>query len=212
MPIKTPSHRPENRLSENPTFCPATRPSENPKACILEPDVGRKVRPITFSITEDGCWLVLSHTAQNGHGKPVIYRKNKSHLLSRYFYELKNGPIPAGMILVKTCETERCCAPEHHAVKDRGFFNTLDYMIDHNQQHYFNMCQANRKKKARKRTRVDYPEVLSRLARRFPDIEQKIKESPVERFFSSSGRSVDSTSVPRTIEEDIPNKVTRRLS
>lgn len=62
-----------------------------------------------------GCWLWTGSLDRDGYG-----RVGKHGIAHRVVYELTKGPIPAGHVLMHSCdhlhqgiEGRRCCAPEH---------------------------------------------------------------------------------------------------
>lgn len=115
---------------------------------IPEPAIKRKVRPIQYSVNQNGCWLVESHKSKNGHGRLEIYRNGKRYPLVRYVYQLIKGPLRKHRILVNTCGNDGiCCNPDHYKVEDKGYFNTVEYMSEHNSEHWENVRNADRRRK-----------------------------------------------------------------
>lgn len=69
------------------------------------------IRPIDYTINEDGCWVWAWNVHPKGYGTVRIDGHNyKAH---RVAYELGNGPIPEGHILRHLCNNPSCINPEH---------------------------------------------------------------------------------------------------
>ena len=61
----------------------------------------------------DGCWLFAGAVC-NQAGHLHISRDDGSRALAhRYSYELHHGPIPAGLVVMHTCDVPRCVNPAH---------------------------------------------------------------------------------------------------
>lgn len=61
--------------------------------------------------TGKGCWPFTGYVAPNGYGrfKYGDYVTNAS----RVAWQLVNGPIPDGQIILHTCDNPTCCRPDH---------------------------------------------------------------------------------------------------
>lgn len=60
---------------------------------------------------ETGCWLWQGAVSDTGYGHVSVRgRVQKSH---RAFYELFEGPIPAGLSIDHLCYRRICCNPRH---------------------------------------------------------------------------------------------------
>ena len=58
-----------------------------------------------------GCWLWEGARSKQGYGTIGIYARQI--LVHRFSYELKNGPIPRGLVIDHICCTPACVNPEH---------------------------------------------------------------------------------------------------
>lgn len=59
----------------------------------------------------DGCWLWTASTDQGGYGQFQIGRRPfKAHRIS---WELANGPVPAGLWVLHSCDNPPCVNPAH---------------------------------------------------------------------------------------------------
>lgn len=72
--------------------------------------VGTKV--IEYIVSDRGCWICTSH-GKDKDGYTKIARNNRSLRLHRYVYEIENGPIPNGMVVLHSCDTPACFNPKH---------------------------------------------------------------------------------------------------
>lgn len=79
---------------------------------IQEPDNKRAVRPISYSISPEGCFNCISHGIDKD-SYPRIYRNGKDRRMSRYIYTLFKGEIPPGLVVRHTCDNRLCVNPEH---------------------------------------------------------------------------------------------------
>ena len=60
-----------------------------------------------------GCWLWLLSCNPRGYGYVACPRDKKVKRAHRYIWELQNGPIPAGLCLLHTCDVPSCVNPDH---------------------------------------------------------------------------------------------------
>ena len=51
-------------------------------------------------------------------GNTEIPWQGKNRLVHRIMYEHKNGPIPAGAYVIRTCKNNQCCNPLHMGLKN----------------------------------------------------------------------------------------------
>ena len=61
----------------------------------------------------DTCWLWLAYTDGLGYGRFNSPVENKSH---RQSYRMEIGPIPAGMVVMHSCDVRNCVNPAHLSV------------------------------------------------------------------------------------------------
>lgn len=66
-----------------------------------------------------GCWLWTGPLDRDGYGR-ASHQGKSGRLAHRVIYELVKGPIPAGLVLMHSCDHlhpgvtgRRCCNPEH---------------------------------------------------------------------------------------------------
>lgn len=59
----------------------------------------------------DACWPWLRARYPRGYG--FIRVRGKGIGTHRYAYELVNGPIPAGLYVLHSCDNPPCCNPSH---------------------------------------------------------------------------------------------------
>lgn len=59
----------------------------------------------------DSCWLWMAGKFHFGHGRFKIRNKNKQ--AHRVSWEMKNGPIPNGMLVCHKCDVPSCVNPDH---------------------------------------------------------------------------------------------------
>lgn len=60
---------------------------------------------------ESGCWVYKGATDKWGYTHLGV--NGRRHQAHRFFYEQANGKIPAGKIVLHTCDTPPCVNPEH---------------------------------------------------------------------------------------------------
>lgn len=59
----------------------------------------------------DGCWLWIGALLKTGYGS--IRVNHKAERAHRVAYELVNGPIPSGMLVLHSCDNPQCVNPSH---------------------------------------------------------------------------------------------------
>lgn len=63
----------------------------------------------------EGCWLWHGATnTKTGYGHFSFH--SRTTLAHRVAWELTNGPIPRGLVIIRTCGNRLCCNPEHMRV------------------------------------------------------------------------------------------------
>jgi hypothetical protein len=79
----------------------------------------------------NGCWLWSGACDQDGYG--VIKYKKRQYRVHRVMYELCNGPIPNGKVVMHTCDVPGCVRPDHLKV-GTNLENTRD-MVSKGRKH-----------------------------------------------------------------------------
>lgn len=87
------------------------------------------------------CWLWTQDVYNYGYGKLSV-GKGKQVRVHRYMYEKYKGEIPNGMSVLHTCDTPRCCNPEHlflgtqtDNMRDAKQKNRIGYKVFHGENH-----------------------------------------------------------------------------
>lgn len=65
----------------------------------------------TLNKMPNGCWEWPGRRYPKGYGK--IERDGKDVRAHRYAYVLAKGPIPAGAMILHSCDNPPCCNPDH---------------------------------------------------------------------------------------------------
>lgn len=63
-----------------------------------------------------GCWVYKGATDRRGYGrpaKPLGGGDQRRYYAHRRVYELMNGPIPLGKLVLHKCDNPPCCNPDH---------------------------------------------------------------------------------------------------
>lgn len=64
--------------------------------------------------TDDECWRWTGKIERNGYGRFQVGGKGSPQVgAHRYSYEMAHGPIPAGHIVMHTCDNPGCVNPSH---------------------------------------------------------------------------------------------------
>lgn len=72
---------------------------------------------------DDECWPWTHYVETDGYGR---FRFNKKRYYAhRAAYELVNGPVPRGMVVMHSCDNPLCCNPAHLSV-GTSRDNTID--------------------------------------------------------------------------------------
>jgi hypothetical protein len=74
-------------------------------------DYKSKILSRHIPIPESGCWIWEGTTNSQGYGSITI--KGKEKKAHRVSWELFNGPIPKGLLVLHKCDTPACINPHH---------------------------------------------------------------------------------------------------
>jgi len=74
--------------------------------------LGDRMRLYTRVDTVTGCHVWIGHTAKGGYAV-VSVGKGQQRYAHRVAYELANGPIPAGLMVLHRCDRTNCVNPAH---------------------------------------------------------------------------------------------------
>lgn len=78
---------------------------------------------------EGGCWLWLGTKRPNGYGQIQEGGKgSRTRSAHRVAYELANGPIPRGQVVMHSCDNPGCVNPAHLSL-GRPIDNTNDMIV-----------------------------------------------------------------------------------
>lgn len=72
----------------------------------------RKNKEITFDINSNGCHLNTSHKTDK-FGYPRLSVKRVNTPMHRFIYEINNGKIPDGLVVMHSCDTPQCINVKH---------------------------------------------------------------------------------------------------
>ena len=61
---------------------------------------------------ENGCEVWTGELNEKGYGRRR-FRDGKNRRIHRVVWELRNGPIPDGLLVCHRCDNPPCCNPEH---------------------------------------------------------------------------------------------------
>lgn len=81
-------------------------------------------KPIQYKITDKGCWECVSHSI-NVHGYVSVTINFVGYRLHRLVYELENGVIDEGNVIMHTCDNRACFNPSH-LVQGTQYDNVMD--------------------------------------------------------------------------------------
>ena len=81
--------------------------------CLSEEAENRPIGPRFWSKVQrgNGCWLWMAKRERRGYGR--LEHKGKSLIASRVAWELTNGPIPQGLLVLHRCDNPPCVNPDH---------------------------------------------------------------------------------------------------
>lgn len=81
----------------------------------------------------DGCWLWLGGVNEDGYGDRM---DGDRHVLAhRFSWEIANGPIPDGLLVLHKCDVRRCVRPDHLFLGTHRD-NQLDKMAKGREAHF----------------------------------------------------------------------------
>jgi|SRR6478736_7968963 len=66
-----------------------------------------------IAINDSGCWVWTGAKNEKGYGKIGLPRSSKTARCHRVSYELANGPVPDGVMVLHRCDNPSCINPEH---------------------------------------------------------------------------------------------------
>lgn len=83
----------------------------------------------------DDCWIWTGYThPQRGYGQIGIGRRDEGLIEThRLSYELANGPIPEGMMVLHSCDVRACVNPDHLRVGTHR--ENMDDMVSRGRNH-----------------------------------------------------------------------------
>jgi hypothetical protein len=73
-----------------------------------------------------GCWLMRTAPSSNGYGR--LTRAGKTLASHQVSHELFHGAVPNGYVIRHTCDTPKCCNPNHLTTGTRSE-NARDYVV-----------------------------------------------------------------------------------
>ena len=69
--------------------------------------------PSPYPELKGDCLLCTSHCKNKAGGYPMVRRKRKDYVMSRYVYEKFCGEIPEGLFVLHRCDRPNCINPKH---------------------------------------------------------------------------------------------------
>lgn len=81
------------------------------------------------TVRHGDCLHWMGHRGAGGYGRIQSGGKGSPHIgVHRLAYELANGPIPEGMVVMHSCDTPYCVNPDHLSVGSHSD-NTQDMLV-----------------------------------------------------------------------------------
>jgi hypothetical protein len=74
--------------------------------------VANRHKPIKWDVNENGCWICTSHAPNSGR-YPLVMVNGLREAVHRAMYRKTKGDIPGGKIVLHSCDTPKCCNPDH---------------------------------------------------------------------------------------------------
>jgi hypothetical protein len=91
------------------------RPLRAPVRKLIMGPIAKRLRAYLKIDVETGCHLWTATRQATGYGRMAIDRRTRP--AHRVAWELANGPIPPGMVVMhKVCDNPPCCNPAHLAI------------------------------------------------------------------------------------------------
>jgi hypothetical protein len=72
----------------------------------------KRRKPITYEITETGCWHCTSHKANDGRGYTQIRVNGVLERLHQHSYRVHKGKI-GKLVIMHLCDNPKCFNPDH---------------------------------------------------------------------------------------------------
>ena len=104
---------------------------------------------------KDGCLVWKKGVTWNGYGR--IKLNGKTQRAHRVMWELMNGPIPEGMIVLHSCDNPPCVLPDHLR---------LGTVKENNREAYAKGRQAEKRNRQTKKFYEQHPERKRKNAQR----------------------------------------------
>jgi hypothetical protein len=79
---------------------------------VIGLDLNIRSKPIQYKVDENGCHTCISHYTRND-GYISVKIKGKNIRVHRLVYELHNGKIDNGLVVMHTCDNPSCINPNH---------------------------------------------------------------------------------------------------
>ena len=80
------------------------------------------------SAVQSGCWEWVGKIERGGYARVRLENSRERVLVHRLSWEMKNGPIPEGMLILHKCDNRKCVNPDHLYVGT--YQNNTDDMLE----------------------------------------------------------------------------------
>ncbi len=94
------------------------RPLEGPIRTCVRGSIAKRLRAHVQIDRATGCHVWMGNRDNGGYGRMSIGPGVRA--AHRIAWELANGPIPEGMLVLHTCDNPACCNPEHLKLGTQG--------------------------------------------------------------------------------------------